>query len=261
MSYYFVIISPRDSPLYEVHLSSKPSGGGSAGLSAGLGGFGGGLFGGASTSTSTSAQSSTAAAAANWSSDATATTPKASLAALPRRDDDDDDDGNIPPGGAFNFSASLSALASGLRGLDGLGGGASAFSDGAAGATAAGATATAATPRAATGLTSYTWRSTLQMIAHSSLDSIYDKSLCTSQMYLRTIDRTHQQFVSCFLLPNRYFFVILHEHKHEEGIRNFFLDAWELLLKTFINPLHDPLNPIRSPAFDTRIRASARRHL
>ncbi|PWN39870.1 Sedlin [Ceraceosorus guamensis] len=193
MSYYFVIISPRDSPLYEVHLSSKPSGGGSAGLSAGLGGFGGGLFGGASSS----AQSTAAAAAA-----------------------------------AANPSGAAAAAA-----------------------------AAAATPRAGTGLTSYTWRSTLQMIAHSSLDSIYDKSLRTSQMYLRTIDRTQQQFVSCFLLPNRYFFVILHEHKHEEGIRNFFLDAWELLLKTFINPLHDPLNPIRSPAFDTRIRASARRHL
>lgn len=26
-------------------------------------------------------------------------------------------------------------------------------------------------------------------------------------------------------------FLILHEHKHDDGIRNFFLDVWELWVK------------------------------
>lgn len=85
--------------------------------------------------------------------------------------------------------------------------------------------------------------------------------------------------------------LILHEHRHDDGIRNFFLDVWELLVKvstlspsslhlspalpsrdaasdtffhtqqTLMNPLHDPQAPIRASAFDARVRASARKHL
>ncbi|WFC95934.1 TRAPP subunit [Malassezia brasiliensis] len=56
-------------------------------------------------------------------------------------------------------------------------------------------------------------------------------------------------------------FIILHEHKHEDGIRNFLMDVWELWVKITMNPFQDLNDPIRSPAFDARLRAAARKHL
>lgn len=83
MAYYFVIVSPRDSPLYEAHLSSKP----------------------ASSSVLSSTTSFFSASAAAPSPNR----PQASAAAasMPR---------NSGEGGMFGFAASLQALAGGLRG-------------------------------------------------------------------------------------------------------------------------------------------------
>lgn len=76
MSYYFAIISPRDAPLYEAHLSSKPSG--------------------------------TSSFFASSGSTASPSTPTAATAPAPRASGES--------GGVFGFAASLQALAGGLRG-------------------------------------------------------------------------------------------------------------------------------------------------
>lgn len=86
--------------------------------------------------------------------------------------------------------------------------------------------------------------------------------------------------------------VLLHEHKHEDGIKNFFLDVWEAYLKVTIhpltlsqchgnpsdmtlssylrldslvqvsmNPFQDANAPIENAAFDARVRAAAKKFL
>ncbi|KAL4399296.1 TRAPP subunit [Malassezia pachydermatis] len=62
-------------------------------------------------------------------------------------------------------------------------------------------------------------------------------------------------------LPGDVKLILLHQHKHEEGIRLFFTEAWELWLKIIMNPFQEIDKPIQSSSFDTRIRASARKHL
>ncbi|KAK0566619.1 TRAPP subunit [Tilletia horrida] len=107
----------------------------------------------------------------------------------------------------------------------------------------------------------YNDRHVLQMIAHSALDVVEDVQFSNGAMYLKAVDRINEWTTSTFLLPNNVKFMILHEHKHDDGIRNFFLDVWESYVKLSINPFHDLNAPIRSASFDNRVRQSARKHL
>jgi len=72
-------------------------------------------------------------------------------------------------------------------------------------------------------------------------------------------------------------FVLLHEGKNDDGIRQFFMEVWELYVKvrmnnkgghflihgtkTMLNPFHTAHTRIRSSVFDNRVRASARKYL
>ncbi|WFD17046.1 TRAPP subunit [Malassezia arunalokei] len=112
-------------------------------------------------------------------------------------------------------------------------------------------------------------RHLLQMIAHGSLDSLEDRQFLESNIYFKNLDRIYDWNVSVFLVPCSTCtpahldikFILLHQHKHEEGIRLFLMDVWELWVKIFMNPFQDLDAPIQSTSFDTRIRASAKRHL
>ncbi|WFD35219.1 TRAPP subunit [Malassezia cuniculi] len=77
-------------------------------------------------------------------------------------------------------------------------------------------------------------RQMLQMIAHGSLDIIEDRQFVSNTMYLKSIDRINDWSVSAFVVPGNVKFIMLHEHKHEDGIRNFFLEVWELWTKPLI---------------------------
>ncbi|KAK0522229.1 TRAPP subunit [Tilletia horrida] len=107
----------------------------------------------------------------------------------------------------------------------------------------------------------YNDRHVLQMIAHSALDVVEDVQFTNGAMYLKAVDRINEWTTSVFLLPTNVKFLILHEHKHDDGIRNFFLDVWENFVKISMNPFHDVNAPIRNASFENRIRLSARKHL
>jgi len=80
--------------------------------------------------------------------------------------------------------------------------------------------------------------------------------------------------------------LLLHELKNDDGIRLFLQEVWETYVKvrlsrslprpslcsrrltdaperpqTLLNPFHELNAPIRSPTFDARVRASAKKHL
>lgn len=70
----------------------------------------------------------------------------------------------------------------------------------------------------------------------------------------------HQQ-VSTFLTAGNVKFMLLHGGKNEDSIKNFFNDVYELYVKLLMNPFYAYDTPITSKAFDTRVRAIARRYL
>jgi hypothetical protein len=99
------------------------------------------------------------------------------------------------------------------------------------------------------------------MIANASLDVIEDEMRKQNLMYFKTIDKFNEWTVSAFVTPGNMKFVLLHEGKNDDGIRQFFMDVWELYVKTLMNPFHSAHSVIRSNVFDTRVRASARKYL
>ncbi|KAI0049582.1 Sedlin [Auriscalpium vulgare] len=104
-------------------------------------------------------------------------------------------------------------------------------------------------------------RHVIQMIANASLDVIEEVVRKDNAMYLKSVDKFNEWTVSAFITPGNMKFVLLHEGKNDEGIRAFFSDVWELYVKTTMNPFHTAHSGIRSTVFDTRVRASARKHL
>ncbi|KAG0293320.1 TRAPP subunit [Dissophora globulifera] len=100
-----------------------------------------------------------------------------------------------------------------------------------------------------------------QFIAHSALDMIEDIQWGTNQMYLKSIDKFNERFISAYLTAGNIKMLLLHDAKSEDAIRNFFNDCYELYIKTLLNPFYDPNSIISSAGFDSKVRLSAKRYL
>ncbi|OXG92718.1 hypothetical protein C345_05272 [Cryptococcus neoformans A2-102-5] len=103
-------------------------------------------------------------------------------------------------------------------------------------------------------------RALCQMVAHMSLDSIEETMETTGALYLRGVDRHNEWTVSAFI-PTGVKFVLLHDVKNDDGIRAFFVDLWEAYVKILLNPFFTVNTPIKSPAFEARVKSIAKRHL
>ncbi|KAG8897102.1 hypothetical protein FRB99_008456 [Tulasnella sp. 403] len=104
-------------------------------------------------------------------------------------------------------------------------------------------------------------RHVVQMIANASLDVIEEAMKLNGAMYLKSVEKFNEWTVSAFVTPGNMKFVLLHESKNDEGIKSFFTDVWESYLKALMNPFHTAHTVIRSPVFDARVRASAKKYL
>ncbi|KAF9534418.1 transport protein particle complex subunit [Crepidotus variabilis] len=104
-------------------------------------------------------------------------------------------------------------------------------------------------------------RHVIQMIANASLDVIEDEMRKQNLMYFKSIDKFNEWTVSAFVTPSNMKFVLLHEGKNDDGIRLFFMEVWELYVKTAMNPFQTAHTAVRSSVFDTRVRNSARKYL
>ncbi|KNZ74414.1 Trafficking protein particle complex subunit 2 [Termitomyces sp. J132] len=74
-------------------------------------------------------------------------------------------------------------------------------------------------------------RHVIQMIANASLDMIEDVMRKENTMYLKGVDKFNEWTVSAFITPGNMKFVLLHEGKNDEGIRQFLMEVWELYVK------------------------------
>jgi trafficking protein particle complex subunit 2 len=99
-----------------------------------------------------------------------------------------------------------------------------------------------------------------QLIVHSALDVVDEVMWNGNAMYLRAVDRFKDVLVSAYITAGRTRFMLLHDARNEDAIKNFFQEVHEHYLKTIMNPFYGPNMPITSSTFDARVKQAAKKY-
>ncbi|KAI9483025.1 MAG: Sedlin [Benjaminiella poitrasii] len=100
-----------------------------------------------------------------------------------------------------------------------------------------------------------------QFIIHAALDVVEEYQWNTTAMYLKSIDRFNEFYVSCFVTAGNVKLMLLHDQKSEDSIKQFFTEVYELYIKVLMNPFYEKNSAITNPSFDNRVKLVARRFL
>ena len=101
-----------------------------------------------------------------------------------------------------------------------------------------------------------------EFVLHSSLDFVEKKMFWTNQIYLKQVDAHKDSLVSAFLTAGNDKFLLLHSGKTgEDTIKQFFLELYDLYVKTMMNPFYEPNTKINFPAFDKWVKELTNKYL
>lgn len=99
-----------------------------------------------------------------------------------------------------------------------------------------------------------------QFVIHAAQDFVEERMWETPMMNLKLVDRFNEMMVYGFVTAGGARFLLLHDVRNEENVKNFFYEVHELYLRVMLNPFHTPRTPITSPVFDARVRSISRKH-
>lgn len=100
-----------------------------------------------------------------------------------------------------------------------------------------------------------------QFTAHASLDIIDENKWSSNNLNFKALDRFNEYFISAFVTPSQIRFVMLHQDRNDDGIKNLFHDVFELYTKLSLNPFYTPGTKINFQSFLHRVNALCKKHL
>lgn len=98
-------------------------------------------------------------------------------------------------------------------------------------------------------------------IAHAALDVVDEVQWETPMLYLKSVDKFYGYIISAFVTPGNVRFLLLHDSKSDESIRQFFLDLWDIYVKTILSPFYKEGDPLSNPHFDSKVKQIVQKNL
>lgn len=95
-------------------------------------------------------------------------------------------------------------------------------------------------------------------VLHAALDAVEDQEWVNNGTYLGVVDRFNNLQVSAFTTGCHTRFLLLHDGRTDDSIRNFFKGVHELYLRIALNPFFIPTIKITSQEFHTKVKQLAR---